>query len=249
MKLLMMLTILILGCSKNETTLAPKIEVECPAQSARTAVFFAFGQSNSTNTGERLYENSDPRILNYFQGHCYIAADPMLGSIEGAGSVWIPLSQRLLAAGTYDQVILISSGVSGSSVQQWAPGGDLSDRYLGRLQDAKNQYTITNFLWHQGESNVGTATMVYENLLGQIISEAFQSSPTAKFYVSITSKCGVDVDHPEVTDAQRAMVNGTNIFQGPDTDTGIPLSMRKPDHCHMSAAAQEVFADLWFAAL
>lgn len=250
-----------MGCSKsgdNSTTTPPdftdtskKIEVACPEQDSNTAVLFAFGQSNASNYAERLYQNADARIINFYNGHCYIASDPMLGASGTEGSVWIPFAQRILNAGTYNQIIIMTSGIGGTAVERWADGGDLHVRYVDRLNEINHAYTVTHYLWHQGEANAmnNTTGAQYKDRIENVIDSALASSPNAKFFVSVATRCDDERWYYDLENGQRAVVNGVNILSGPDTDNGIPLEMRRPDHCHMSTAAQEVFADLWFAAL
>jgi len=260
--ILVAMTMMVMACGKSQggdtqrvnvqtdyTDTSSKTEIACPSQTANTAVLFAFGQSNSANSDEHLYSNSDARIINYFEGHCYVASDPMLGATSFDGSVWIPMAQQLIATGNYDNIILITAGYGGSAIQDWVTNGILSPRYAERLLDATSHYQITGFLWHQGESNVGTNPSDYTSWLNQVINQAFTVAPSAKFYVSVATFCQGRSD-ANIENAQRSIVNGTNILAGPDTDADVPMSMRRStDHCHLNQLGQETAATLWFNAL
>ena len=256
---LVLISLVITACSKSNqgpnsglpyTDTSTKVEVNCPAQTATTEVLFAFGQSNSANHDVHSFSNTDARIINYFEGHCYIASDPMLGATGLSGSVWIPTAQGILASGQVDTVIIATAGIGGSAVARWATG-DLVSHYEERLSDVASSYTVTKFLWHQGEADgqQGTSTSDYEASISQVIQKAQATVPSAKFFVSIVSLCGSPVTHSNITDAQRSIINGSSILQGPDSDT-IPVSMRSPaDNCHMAESGQNALAQLWITAI
>src|SRR6187402_2032485 len=55
--------------------------VPCPPQTERTAVLLVLGQSNAANyAGQRYRSNFGTRIVNFFDGQCFVAASPLLGS-------------------------------------------------------------------------------------------------------------------------------------------------------------------------
>ena len=56
-----------------------KTEVTCPPQDATTAVFLVLGQSNAANYQGQRYQSPDDRVINFSEGHCYIASSPCSG--------------------------------------------------------------------------------------------------------------------------------------------------------------------------
>src|SRR5262245_12410550 len=55
--------------------------VTCPQQDERTTVIFILGQSNAGNHGgQKTKSEYGSKIVNFFEGRCYIAASPLLGS-------------------------------------------------------------------------------------------------------------------------------------------------------------------------
>lgn len=258
MKYLILLLLVLTGCAHKEpfhklsvnSDLSAKVEVSCPIQTPSTAVFFAFGQSNSANHAEVKYTNSDPRIINFFLGKCYIAEDPMLGSTGKEGSVWIATAQKLLADGVYDQIIYINSGIGGQTIQELATGGHYYENIINQIRSTVGQYEITHFLYHQGEADWQTPYSVYTSYIHDLLNYTALYYPNSKFLVSITTKCVTDSEvGPQVEQAQRDIVDNTRVFQGPDTDTNIPLNLRRPDHCHFSAWAQDEASTLWTNAI
>lgn len=101
--------------------MSKKSEVSCPKVDD-AYVIVGFGQSNSANSaGHRFETNKD--IVNFYNGKCYVAIDPLLGATGRGGSVWIPLSEAL---NINDKTIVLSTfGVGGTKVSDW-----LNDEYL-----------------------------------------------------------------------------------------------------------------------
>ncbi len=240
--------VLELGCSEDNrfyvySDTSNKTEVSCPTQDGTTAVFFTFGQSNSANYAERSFDNVDARIINYFRGKCYIAKDPLLGAMGSRGSTWIPMSEKLLADGTYTQIIIVASGIGGVKVEEINRDEEAHGIVKGALISASANYQITDFLYHQGESNKYSTESQYTIELRTMINWTTSFSPTARFFVSVASLCHSD-PYLQVQNAQRAVVNNVSIFQGPDTDSIAPMSFRY-DGCHLGIISQQLVGEEW----
>ena len=73
-----------------------KEKAACPQQSARTAVVFAIGQSNIGNFGAaRLSTAYGARVVNFFDGACWIAGSPLYGADQTLGEALTPLGDPL----------------------------------------------------------------------------------------------------------------------------------------------------------
>jgi len=99
-----------------------KIEVQRPAQAATSAVLLVIGQSNAANLGQR-YQSPDDRVVNFSEGHCYIASSPLLGADGEYGESWTLLGQKFIGSGLYTKVLLIPAAVGASGVRRWQPEG------------------------------------------------------------------------------------------------------------------------------
>lgn len=208
-------------------------EIPCPPQTSRTLVAVVFGQSNSANHLGQRYTSE--RVVNAFNGRCFIARDPLLGATGNAGSLWTLLGDKLLNAGRFDAIVLIPAGVGSSTVKQW-----------GDLDFPESRYSVTHYLWHQGEADAGRlSAKEYADALRQVIQRTKQASPNSAFYVSIASVCNGAPDQ-QIRDAQMSVL-GPGIFQGPDTDK--LAGEDRFDGCHFSARAQERIADAWLSIL
>ena len=223
-----------------------KVEIPCPEQTSTTMVLLIIGQSNAANVaGQRYTSEHGPKVLNYFDGSCYIASSPLLGANNSAGESWTLLGNKLISAGLADTVILVSSAIGRSTVERWS-SGDLSVMLDDVLKEL--QYGITYVLWHQGEQDfvVNTPSDDYVQAF-QTIASRF----TAPVFVSVASWCGLSPDWtPDnpTANAQRALPDGVKIFAGVDTDTLMDHEDRYED-CHFSGSGQEKFADAWVSIL
>lgn len=148
------------------------IEIECPEQTESTGILFAFGQSNSANSAEYKVPQSELKnVVSYFDGRCFEAASPLLGAGGNRGE-WISMTAKnLIDLGLYQKVIIISSGIDGARIERWAADNDLNHLLISVLKDAVANYTSTDQVWHQGESDLGkTHSEVYEAYFSSIMT-------------------------------------------------------------------------------
>ncbi len=105
-----------------------KQQVECPVQSKRTGVLLIMGQSNASNNGQKRFTTQYPdRVVNYFDGRCYVASSPLLGGTEQAGEYLTPLADQLVANGIYEKIVIIVVAVGGSPISRWQRDGDINE--------------------------------------------------------------------------------------------------------------------------
>ena len=123
----------------------------------RPAVILIFGQSNGANSGDAPYAPRH-RVFNFnlFDGHCYAARDPLLGTTESRGNFASRMADMLIERNLFDTVVLAPIGVGGSRIEEWTTGGARHRRLQVVIKRATdNALTFTHVLWHQGESNAG----------------------------------------------------------------------------------------------
>lgn len=247
MRTLLVLMALLVGCGGSDTTgNTTDATGLCPAQDSGTMVLVVFGQSNSANYLEQRHVASSDNVVSFFDGQCKKAADPLLGATGTQGSVWTLLGNRLTGRGV-KRVILVPLGVGDTYIAQWSDG-ELSQRLRTSLAGVRaSGYTVTHFLWHQGENDAGvTSEADYGTRLAAVIATTRESFPSSAFYVSVASYCkpGLGTD-PAIQNAQLGTINpAARIYAGPNTDAFIdPLD--RYDGCHFSAIAQEKIVALW----
>jgi hypothetical protein len=234
----------------DETAKTP-VSCDSISKSPSTAVILIFGQSNSTNQGEGLFR-PDGHVfnMNFFDGHCFVAADPLLGASGIGGSFGSRLGQGLVKSGLFSNVLLVPIGVGGTYIEDWAPGGIHHRRIMvaiRRLADAG--FKITFLLWHQGEGNTGPNSdqKAYRANFLDMLDAIRARGVGAPIFVPLVSICGGDAD-ANTRSAQKALPDTKlGIYPGPDTDT-LGLSKRF-DGCHFSREGLDQHAAMWLVTL
>ncbi|MBS0534407.1 MAG: hypothetical protein JSR72_10155 [Proteobacteria bacterium] len=213
----------------------------------RTAAFLIFGQSNGANSGAECYTPKH-RVFNFnlFDGHCYVAQDPLLGCTESRGNVMTRMADMAIERGLFDSVLLAPIGVGGSRIEEWTPGGVRHRRLQVAIERARErQITFTHLLWHQGESNAradGNGER-YAACLRQIHASLRRYGVAAPLFVAQATVCR-SPPNEAIRAAQRAVVDpALGIVAGPDTDTIGPE--HRFDECHMTASGLVRHAELW----
>lgn len=229
--------------------------VACPKQTGRTAVLLIAGQSNSANHGAEQFSSAHPgKTFNYFAGNCYPAASPMLGATGMRGESWTPLADRLIEAGLFDRVVIVTTGIGGTRIARWQEGGDLNDMMLGVVADLQHRYRVTHFLWHQGERDLSlkTSSADYTASFRSLAASLRAAKVDAPIFISVGSRCGQPGDWKDedaITTAQRGLVDpAKGLFAGPETNLLVPPENRY-DRCHFAGGGQRAFADAWLRIL
>lgn len=226
-----------------------KKAVACPAQNRKTAVVLLIGQSNTGNHAEQKHTSTfGAKVLNYFDGKCYVAGSPLLGTTGSSGESWTLLGNKLVAAGPFRTVILVPAGINGTSISRWQKGGDLNEMLMGVLAAARKRYRITHILWHQGEVDfiIKTGEDDYRRMFGSLLSTIRDQGIDAPMFVSVATKCAPEwnADNPTAR-AQKSLPNPERkVFPGVDTDYLVSDADRY-DTCHFGATGQEKFAKAW----
>lgn len=226
-----------------------KKAVACPAQDRKTAVLLLIGQSNTGNHAEQKHASAfGAKLLNYFNGKCYVAESPLLGTTGSAGESWTLLGNKLLAAGSFGKVILVPAGINGTPISRWQKGGDLNGMLRGVLDAVRKRYRITHILWHQGEVDfmIKTGEGDYRRMFGSLLSSIRDQGIDAPMFASVATKCAPEwsADNPTAR-AQKALPSpGQKVFAGVDTDYLVGDADRY-DTCHFGASGQEKFAQAW----
>jgi hypothetical protein len=234
-----------------------KKAVDCPQQANRTAVLLLIGQSNAGNHGgQRFRSEHGEKIVNFFDGQCYAATSPLLGSDGIGGEYWTQLGNFLLDRGSFDQVVLAPLSISGSEISRWGPGGDLN----GPMTDTASQlqqrgYLVTHVLWVQGEIDYvkGTNEKDYRDRFMSPVSSLRSHGVAAPVYIAIATKClgaingGTrfhSADNP-VARAQLALPDPVaNLKSGVNSDALLG-DLDRYDDCHFGSSGEQKVARAW----
>jgi hypothetical protein len=238
---------------------AYKTEVACPARTERTMVMVPAGQSNASNAAGAVTRSAfGARIVNFHKGRCYIAEDPLLGSDGDSGSAWVALANRLIAVGTYDQVVIAPEGAGGTYMVRWAAGGDLYKLFRQQLQElADSHLAPTDILWVHGEAerDPGSAfqkdngrpyRQAIEDLL---LASQLPNEPPPRFFVGLNSSCPNQFAKQPfaapIRAAQLAVVaNDRNAYLGANIDA-IDDYADRFSVCHLTASGLDKYVADW----
>jgi hypothetical protein len=234
-----------------------KKAVACPQQTDRTAVLLLTGQSNAGNHGgQRFRSEHGDAVVNFFDGQCYVAASPLLGSDGISGEYWTELGNLLLDRGSFDRVVLAPAAISGSEVSRWAAGGDLNAAMIDTVSQLRRRgYRVTHVLWVQGEVDYVKRTNEndYRDRFGSLVSSLRSNGVAAPVYVAIATKClgnsnGGTRFHSADNPVARAQLGlpdpGANLRSGVNSDALLGDGDRYDD-CHFGASGAEKVATAW----
>jgi hypothetical protein len=234
-----------------------KSAIACPKQTDRTAILLVLGQSNAANyAGQRYGSNYGAQIANFFDGRCFIAASPLLGSGGSKGEYWTELANLLVGSGRFDGVVTAPVAYSGSEVARWARGGDLNKVMVDTVDKLTAEgLHPTQVLWDQGEIDYveGTSEDAYRMRLTSMIDTLRAQGVNAPIYLSIASKClepsngGTRTHSPDnpVVRAQLALSSGPgNIKRGVNTDALLG-ELERYDDCHIGGSGAQKVAQAW----
>jgi hypothetical protein len=237
------------------TNYPEKKTVACPPQTDRTAVFLVIGQSNAANSGGQRFRAENSRVAAYFEGTCYAAASPLLGSSGIAGEPWSAIADRLVADGRFDEVVLVPAAIGATALSEWIAGGELHPMLQQVVQDAQRHYRLTHVLWHQGETDFSMKTKEDAYIAGfrSLARDLRMWGVAAPIYVSVATRCEEteeqwSSDNP-ISRAQRKLASsGEGFAPGVDSDSFLkPLD--RYDGCHMAGSGLTKFIDAWLEIL
>ncbi len=183
-------------------------------------VFVGAGQSNSTNCGEFKLQQMSNMVSTFSGTDWRLADDPQPGCHDGTtgGSFW-PAFGDAMVEKYHVPIGVAVTGHSGTSINQWQPGGELFLWTVGRM----NQLGREGFravLWHQGESDVGMNSEEYGGKLTALIEGSRKAAgwnvPWFIAQVSYTNPKQAKV--ASTRDAQKKLWESGVALEGPDTD-------------------------------
>lgn len=228
-------------------------KVDCRAikEGPRVAVIFIFGQSNAGNYGDKNALYAPARGVynfDFFDGACYEARDPLLGTETDQSNVATRLGDLLVQRKLFDQVIIIPIAYGGSAVAHWAPGGILSPRLNEALRQVRTSgLAVTLAIWQQGETDAHPPSpdpVGYKRDFRAMVGMLRRNGMDAPIAVAQSTVCQ-SKPIETIRQAQRELVDSNSgILAGADTDS-IGMDGRF-DGCHFSEAGLNRAAELWF---
>lgn len=223
-------------------------EVDCSQfNQPGSAILLTLGQSNAANESEPGFQPGQGVYnFSFFDGKCYVARDPLLGTTGVEGSVWSRLGDELVRSGRFQRVLIAPIAVGGSRVRAWTPTGAHFSRIVAVQKAlASRGLKATHVLWHQGESDARwTTQQEYIDMFGQMLEGMRGEGVDAPVYVAVASACGHG-GSDAIRAAQREIPHKfANTRPGPNTDEIDRLRWRR-DGCHFSAEGLKLHANAW----
>jgi serine/threonine protein kinase len=211
-------------------------------------VFVGAGQSNSTNCSEELLKTTTGMVASFSGSHWQQGNDPQPGVHDrtGGGSYWPAFGEALYAK--YKVPIgIASTGHSGSSVNQWQPGGEFYKWMMPRIRQLGSG-GFRAVLWHQGESDVSMTSDEYARKLTTVIKASVKDAgwQFPWFVARVSYLNPTQASFPSTRDAQKKLWDNKVALEGPDTDT---LTGDNRDSggkgIHFSGKGQRAHGKLW----
>jgi len=184
-------------------------------------VFVGAGQSNSTNCGQERIKQSSGMVSAFSGRGWQLGDDPQPGVHDNSsgGSYWPAFGDALYEK--YQVPIgVASTGHSGTSVNQWAPGSDLCRWQTTRMKQL-GPHGFRAVLWHQGESDVGMEPGEYARKMTALIRETRKSVgwDVPWFVAQVSYHNPNQVSFPNPRADQKKLWETGVALEGPDTDT------------------------------
>lgn len=244
---------------------ALKVRVAAPSAAAKTrryaplaggeatGVFLVAGESMAANSTGSIYTPTNIAKIDNIDvdsGYMYAAADPLAGC-SGTGGHWAGrVADKLIAAGKYQRVILIPIGVSGSVIAEWQPGGQCNGLMRSALMRlAAMSMPATAVLWQLGanDNNAGTSQAAFTSGMNALIAQQRALGFTCPWLLANNTLYDNAVS-PAIQAAIAAVINGTDIKAGANTDT-LTGPTNRADGVHFTATGADSAATLWSNAI
>jgi len=222
------------------TDISARNEIACPSADDAVVVI-GFGQSNSANHAGHRFTSLTSNIVNFFNGKCYQAVDPMLGSTGRSGSLWVPLAEQLSSKN--NSVVLATFGVDGTKVEQWLNEEYLLPFYSKNIASLQRVYPDPDIaVWIQGESDIDTEISQFRTNLKAWLNIIRNDLPDTDLYVTGTSYCG-GKSSASITSAQRQISEevGAKFVRSTDDLTNVNY---RYDDCHFSEQGVRALAEI-----
>lgn len=229
------------------TDTSGKVEKTCPADAL---TFFVIGQSHAANSMKPpAPSDGNAQLLNYFNGRCYLLADPILGPTDFLGSLWPTFAQKLHPH-VNKPIVIMSYAFNGTFAAQWLPGEPEYGLLARAMAEAKSYTqaggTIEYVIYDQGQRDAmdKTPKETYIERLKTIFDHVQEEIPGNQIFL-IHSQSGCTFYNPP----QPYIIEAQAEFAAARTDTRIYFNSDtlddsyRHDLCHFNDKGRAVIAD------
>jgi lysophospholipase L1-like esterase len=233
-----------------------RLPVACPAAGERTMIALVFGQSQAANVVREQFVGGG-NVFNYFRGRCYAATDPLLGTGGDGGNVWTLIGTELVQQKQFEAVVLVTIAIGGTSIAQWAPGGNLHAHLMSAMDAVGPACSYTHVFIQKGEADLLAHTTAedYFRRFAEVIAALRRSGVEAPIFVAVeTGYCDGRWTPPKpsnpIAEAQRRVIAAhEGLYFGADMDATLNSASDRYDGCHMSGTGARKLARLWTQAI
>jgi hypothetical protein len=222
----------------------------CPPVGPRTAVVLALGQSNAASWASADTPfSATPGVVSFFDGHCYVPADPLLGSDGAAHSIWPLVAADWIADRAFDRVVIVPFAIANTSIDDWMEKPFFARRLDTIVSDLnRTGLPPTAIAWFQGETDnlAQTSGETYVSRFASFYRALRARGLSAPLFLSLTTRCQ-GAPNAQLRAAQRTLQTLEGIRPGPDTDT-LGYAFRW-DGCHFTSEGRTAVARLWADAI
>lgn len=219
-----------------------------------TKIYVIHGQSLASAWGGGTYvpthiDKVDQ--INIEDGGCYAHKDPPLGCDSGlrdpgnyVGTWHGRFGDLMIDSGAAERIINIPAAVGGSNIAQFVPGGLCFERLLVAFRRAEALgYNVNCVLFQQGEAEaaLGTTQSAYMAYVNAMISGLSDQGFNPKWMLAKSTVVS-GVSYTPVRAAVDALVDGVDIYAGPDVDTLLGPTYRLADNTHLTATGLDTVA-------
>jgi eukaryotic-like serine/threonine-protein kinase len=187
-------------------------------------VFVGAGQSNSTSCGQERIQPTTGMVSTFSGIDWRLADDPQPGAHDDGlpgctgGSYWPAFGDAMYEKYRVPIGVAVT-GHSGTSVNQWQPGGELFLWTVGRM----NQLGREGFravLWHQGESDTGMPAEEYVRKMTALIEQSRKAAgwDVPWLVAQVSYHNPNDTMTAATREAQKKLWDTGVALEGPDTD-------------------------------
>ena len=219
-----------------------RTERACPAPKDALVLVIG-GQSNAANNISTAYE-AGPDVSVWFNGRCYPAADPLLGTSGKDGSIWSVLGDQV--AQELDRpVLLVVVPVAGSQFSDWMdPRSGYYESLWSRVSSARDAgYVPDMTLWHHGETDAAANRDManVKKTAGELLDRLTTDMPDTPIYLFQATRCtGAYRENgvPEVIKVLREVADARpNVITGMNTD--VLEREHRWDKCHFNSKGRD----------
>ncbi|MBC2604380.1 sialate O-acetylesterase [Puniceicoccus vermicola] len=230
---------------------------EAPDIPSEMQLFLLVGQSNMAGRGKVTPEDRipDPQIFVLDKNDDWVnEGEPIHFDKSFAGvGLGFTFAKQVAEENPKTSVGLIPCAVGGTPIRRWMPGQDLFEEAVRRTKIAMERGELKAILWHQGESECGSASAAKaygQNLA--VVANAFREALDAPDVPFIAGELGPFIypDDP-VRSANASLINeGIRSIPERIEEAGVVSSeglSDRGDQLHFDADSQKEFGGRYFA--